>query len=172
MKKTELREIEKEIEDAQTSRFRADVHIRINLGLLTIAFAMLTFILTVGPSLIKNSFIVAIQLVLTIPLLTFLTLVRSKQGSFRKYTNINPLASLLFSISYGFLLNSIGILLGLLVNTSLAMIFFAVSIIMPIVYSASLIIAKQETFKKRLLKDALFIVIIIVLGILPALKLL
>jgi len=75
-----------------------------------------------------------------------------------------------FIIAYGFLINSIGMMMAYMISVKVSMLFFLINIINPLTYSYMEIKDKEETFKSRFYKDALFIGIIVFLGILPSLK--
>ena len=74
-----------------------------------------------------------------------------------------------FVFAYAFLLNIIGILLGNIIGIGVAIIFFLSSWILTIIYSVVDISYKRTAIRERLVKDNLFILIQIVLGLLVVL---
>ena len=94
---------------------------------------------------------------------------RSKLGYTIKARRWDNLGFFAFLLGYTFLINVVGILLISLISLKVGIIFFGVNILSPIVYSCVDISYDRNKLKERLLKDGFFILLVIILGILPAL---
>ncbi len=144
--------------------------IRMNTALLGVAFTIFTFIASTNPQLLKNNNLLAMQLTLAIPLLLCSLFAKQKLiDNQKRIKEWNDYGFVTFILAYGFLINSIGILLSLVVNYKITLIFFLLNIINPITYSYMKIMDDRKIIKERIYKDSLFIIIIILLGILPSL---
>jgi hypothetical protein len=75
-----------------------------------------------------------------------------------------------FLIGYSFLINAVGILLSSLIEWRLGMLFFAINIILPLIYSKIELIENSGKLKSRIMKDGFFIIILILGGVLPSLR--
>ncbi|MFH0873605.1 MAG: hypothetical protein V1846_02055 [Candidatus Komeilibacteria bacterium] len=148
---------------------KAQSKMTVNLYLLTIAFTIFTFIITINPSLVRNNIFLALQLTLAIPLLISSVFVRARISYATKEINWDRYGYVLFIVAYSFLINVVGILLAALVYVFIAWIFFGVNILCALLYSTIEIIEDHARVKSRVYKDGLFIAILFVLGILPIL---
>ena len=143
---------------------------RLDLSLLAICFTIFTFLVAVNPGQLKDNLLITLQLVLAIPLL--LTSIFAKM----KITNIpnaiiwERYSYISFTIAYGFLINLIGNLLCSAISLWIGIVFFIANILFALIYSVIVVKYYNHNISKRVLKDSLFILTLILLGILPALN--
>ena len=141
--------------------------IGINRSLIAIAIGIFFLAVNLKKQILLEEILV-LQLVLSIPMLLVSTLAYSKLGYREKTDKWNILAWVTFIFGYTFLLNIIGILLSDTVGIRTALIYFIVTWVVSLVYSLIDISYNRIVWKERLIKDILFTLIIILLGILPA----
>lgn len=150
---------------------RDDLSSRISLNLYLFSTVITVFVLivTLNSSILINNLFITTQLAVSIPLLLTSTLsnITAQKGvheaTWRKH------ASVMFTLGYAFLSNLIGILIATQVNVNLAIVFLIVNWGVALSYSYLKIHLRQSRFSERLIKDALFIGLQILFGLLPAL---
>ena len=146
---------------------KASNRIGINRSLIAIAIGV--FFLTVNlKRQILLEEILVLQLVLSIPMLLVSTLAYTKVGYREKTERWNNLAWITFIIGYTFQLNIIGILLSDIVGKNMAIIYFVVTWIVSLIYSLIDISYDKSAWKERVFKDIIFTLVLVVLGVLPA----
>jgi len=155
-------------EDRNINKSRS--RLSINLSLLAICFTLFTFLIAINPQLFKDNLFLSIQLTIAIPLLITSIFARTKLGYTTKRLRAwNKYGFITFMLAYGFLINSIGILLSSLVSLNLGMVFFGVNIISIIGYSYMEVQEDNAKIFSRIKKDLLFTMILLIGGILPSL---
>lgn len=142
----------------------------INRLLFGIAFSLFTFIAALNPNLLKSSLFLPLQLTLAIPLLLSSIFARSRMIISSNKEKWEEYGFITFLISYTFLVNVVGILLSLLIDTTLSMAFFGINILTSLVYSGMRVGERTSTLSSRFKKDLTFIILIVLGGILPSLK--
>jgi hypothetical protein len=100
------------------------------------------------------------------------TLSYSKIGYKKQTENWDTLGWICFTFGYAFLLNVVGILVGNLISVPLALIFFASSWILILIYSIVDINYDHTVVQKRAVKYIMFILIQILFGVFVVLKIL
>ncbi len=145
---------------------RQETKININIALIGVATASLFFISGLRPDLIKDNLAFVVQLIAAIPILLSATLALSKSIAVKNYKPLVKYAGYAYSIGYAFILNAVGILVASLTYDYIAYLFFFICILNPVVYSYFLVKYENEPIKKRIKRDGLFILIIILLGVL------
>jgi hypothetical protein len=83
-----------------------------------------------------------------------------------RWTNFGFITYLL---AYAFLINVVGIFLISFISFFVGIIFFSANIVLAITYSIMEISYDTTRLKERLIKDLTFVIILVLLGILPAL---
>lgn len=156
-------------EEIKTIQDKARLRMDINLWFLAIAFTLFTFIISLNPTLVKNNIFLSLQLALSIPLLFSSIFARSRLCFSSKVMGWNLYGFITFTVAYGFLINVIGILLATLVGVKIGMIFWVANILSALFYSFLEILEDKIKFRSRLYKDAIFILILILGGLFPAL---
>jgi len=156
---------EKEMKyDREGYKHKSSSRIQLNTSLLGIVIGIFFLTINLRQELLLPK-IVATQLVLSIPLLLTSILAYSKMG-YRKATDQwNILGWTTFNIAFAFILNVIGIMLANVISWTTSFTFFAVSWILVIIYSIADYIEDKSVLKEKLIKDSLFILIQIILGI-------
>jgi len=137
----------------------------INLTLLGACFTIFALIISIKPELLKNNPYLAFQLVASIPLMMVSILARSKFWIHEK--GFDMLGFGAFTLGYVFLLNVVGILLINFVSFFIGIAFLLVSIICALVYSSVNVYYDRKSLKERMMKDGIFILLIILLGVVP-----
>jgi hypothetical protein len=145
------------------------VHDEITLNtLLAICFTVFTLVVTIQPGLLRNTFL-SLQLILSIPLLISSIHARIKMSYNRDAKKWDQFGFITFIIAYSFLINSVGILLGYFVGASIIITFFIVNIILAVIYSAIKVSYDSREYHKRIIEDGMFVLLLLLLGMLPAL---
>ena len=75
-----------------------------------------------------------------------------------------------FILGYGMLINVVGILVYGLIGAIPALLFFALNIILTLIYSAVEVSYNRHALGRRIAKDMVFILLIFVLGLMPILS--
>jgi len=144
--------------------------LNVNLWLLGVLFTVFTFLIATNPGILRDNNLMAFQLTAAIPLMLSSIFARQRLVySEKREKEWHDYGFFTFILAYGFLINSIGIMMAFLINTKVSMLFFLINIINPLIYSYMEIMDDKTKLKSRIYKDSLFIAIIIFLGILPSL---
>jgi hypothetical protein len=142
--------------------------ILINITLLGICFTLFTFIVVFNQDLLKENLFLTLQLVCAIPLFMTSLLAKVKASYMFGKNRWATLGFETYLLAYAFLLNVVGIFLMLYVSYLAGIVFFIVNILSALTYSAVELSYDKSKFKERMMKDIYFILIIVLLGILPA----
>jgi len=142
--------------------------IDINLALLGIGFVLFTLIITLNPLLLKENYLLAMELTLVIPLLITSCSARIKNITHPNNKVWKKLGFYTYLFGYAMLINVVGIFLQLFVNFEISLLFFGLNIFMALLYSIFEIIEKSDSFSTKWYKDLLFILLLVFGGILPA----
>ena len=147
----------------------AELQMNMSMWMLNIAFLMFTFIATFRPELLHN-LLFAFQLVLVIPCMLASAFGRTKiaETGDERWENFDYIY---WAIGYAFLINTVGILLGITVSGLVGIIFLFMNIIIAFSYSAFAVVHEPATAARRFKKDLFFTGILIVMGLLPILGL-
>jgi len=145
----------------------AEVKLLINVHLLGICFTLFVIVTAFKPDIMRNSFF-TMQLVLAIPFFLSASFARSKSVGHKMNVRWERFAYLTFIFGYSFLLNSTGILLTTLAGNWTAFPFFFASIILAILYSYLQVKDDKTKLGRRIFRDSLFAVMVIILGLLPS----
>ena len=140
-----------------------------NVTLLGICFTIFTFIISIRPELLIRDYVLTLQLVCSIPLFMSTIFARIKAGHLKKAKYVGAYGSTTFLLGYTFLVNVVGLLTSNFISLKISMIFFIVNILAALSYTIVQIGDHKNTWKRRIIKDGAFIILIILLGILPAL---
>ena len=151
---------EKEIK----SKLRFDI----NRSLLAIAFTIFALIISLNPSLFRESFLVPIQLTTAIPLLITSLFARSKSAHTNKLKLWEKYGFYTFLVGYSFLINVLGILLSVSIGLVFGLIFLIFNILTSLAYSTIEIIENKHKITSRIKKDSLFTALLLIGGIFPS----
>ena len=143
---------------------KAANRVSLNRSLLAIVIGIFFLTLNLKQELLSQK-ILALQLILAIPLFTISMLAYSKVGYRKEIKGWNILGWVTFTFGYAFLFNVIGILVGEFIGVTLALAFFATSWILMLIYSFVDINYNKSVIKERIIKDSLFILIQLLLGV-------
>jgi hypothetical protein len=146
-------------------KHKATSRIELNSDLLQVALGAFFLLITLRAELL-NSIPLLVQLVAAIPLLLTSTLAYSKVSDSKVAYKWDRLAWITFIIAYAFLINTVGILIGLWINVTVSLAFFALSALLSIVHSLIEVGYNKQAFAKRLAKDSLFILVLVIFGVL------
>jgi len=145
--------------------------LNVNLYLLAILFTVFTFLIATNAQLLRDNNLLAFQLTAAIPLILSSIFARQRLAcASKREKEWHTYGFITFILAYGFLINSIGMMMAYMISVKVSMLFFLINIINPLTYSYMEIRDKEESFKSRFYKDAFFIGIIIFLGVLPSLN--
>lgn len=142
--------------------------IKINVTILGICFTLFTFLIAFNPDLLKQNIFLTLQLVCAIPLIMTSLLARTKASYTLGRRRWNHLGFITYLLAYAFLINVVGIFLISFVSLVAGIVFFIVNILAAIVYSLTEVSYDQSRLRERMIKDLVFILILVLLGILPA----
>jgi hypothetical protein len=140
----------------------------VNVRLIGVAFMIFVFIITMRPQIFDKQ-IIAFQLILSIPFLLTSALSFSKLSYTQQAKQWDFLSWVTFLIGYTFLLNVVGIIVAVFLSRVMAMVFFVVNWILSLTYSYVDVYPNKKLYRKDVFKNAFFILLQIVLGVLPAL---
>jgi len=149
----------------QENPAKAEARLHINSFLLGGIFTVIALLLTL--SLEKVSFIMLIELVLSIPLIFFASLSYAKLGYKRNHKLWDDFGWVTNNLGYLLFLNSTGLIISAFFFRSIALIYFGSLIILSSAYYTLNLITQPGTLKEHLSKLIVFLVIIIVGGVLP-----
>ncbi len=155
--------------ESEKNKVKSATHLTINTTLIFISFTIFTFIASVNSIILKDNFLLTIQLVLSIPFFMSSILSRAKLGILSNSKKVDEFGHLTFTIAYAFLINVVGILLVNLVSLQASLIFFGVNIALTLIYSVIMTIEEKKKLRERIMKDLFFILVIVIGGILPVL---
>jgi hypothetical protein len=127
-------------------------------------FVIFTLIWTLNPA--KFGIFIVSQIVLAIPLLFVSSLSYSKLGYWKEFKLWEILGWFTNNTGNIFILNVAG-LMAASVNRNLALIYFALIIILMFIYSSINVFYRRSTLKEKIFKFSYFIVILAIGGILP-----
>jgi hypothetical protein len=150
------------------NEIKSKLRLDINRSLLAVTFTIFVLIISLNPSLFKESIWMLLQLVIAIPLLLSSMFARSNLATAKKPKLWEKYGYFTFLISYSFLINVIAILISMVIGLAIGLIFLGLNVIVSITYS---IIATREDKTKiisRIKKDLLFIAILLFGGVLPS----
>ena len=149
---------------------RLSKKIDMELFLFSTVITVFVLMVTLKSSILINNFFLTSQLVVAIPLFlnSVVSNITAQKGKDEKSWQKH--ASFMFLLGYAFLNNTIGILIAMYVNKYLAIIFFLINWLIMLSYSYLKVKLKHSLLKERIRKDAMFIIIQIVLGLLPVLS--
>lgn len=157
-------------DDQEKIKAISEKHINVNLWLISLSFTIFTFISVIRPELLKDNVLLAIQLTLSIPLMMSSVFARQRIfDTVKKIKEWYDYGTITFVLAYGFLVNSVGIILCSILGFKIALIFFLANIISSIVYSYMEVREDSSNLKSRIYKDLFFLSIVVLLGILPCL---
>ena len=144
--------------------------LNVNLWLLGVLFTVFTFLIATNAQILRDNNLMAFQLTAAIPLMLSSIFARQRLAyAGKREKQWYDYGFITFILAYGFLINSIGIMMAFLINIKVSMLFFSINIINPLFYSYMEIMDDRGKIKSRIYKDLFFIIIIILLGVLPSL---
>jgi hypothetical protein len=146
---------------------KAEARLHINSFLMGGLLTVLALILTFSPE--KFSVIVIGQIVLAIPLILFASLSYAKIGYERNHKIWDNFGWITTNIGYLLFLNATGLILSAFSFVILTWFYFALLILLSVLYYTLNIISQPGTLKEHLSKLLLFLIIIVLGGILPIL---
>jgi len=157
------------LDDKEEMKTRSEMHVNISLNLMFIAFTIFTFIVAINQDMLKNDPVLAAQLAMSIPFFMGSIQARSKQAHHADSKRLENFGYVCFIFAYGFLINTVGILLATFINIYVSIAFFIVNCLIAVLYSDIIIgMYQMRNLKQRLLKDSFFISFILILGLLHA----
>lgn len=150
------------------NQIKEDNRIRINVTLLGICFTLFTFLIAFNPPILKENIFLTLQLVCSIPLFMTSLLARTKASYTLGKSRWTNFGFITYIFAYAFLINVVGIFLISFISLLAGITFFGFNIVLALIYSALEISYDKSRLKERFFKDFIFILILVILGILPA----
>jgi hypothetical protein len=154
----------------EQKRFKADTRNLIDVTLLAICITLFGLAATIKPELISENILFTLQLVLAVPFLVCGMLARIKEAAYVDSSRWTKLGFISFTLAYGFFVNSIGLLLSFITIIEVAMAFFIVNTLLTLTREIITISYSPEKLANRIYRVILHLVLIVLLGILPAIK--
>jgi hypothetical protein len=148
---------------------RSGMHISINTTFVFISVSVLTFILSLNSQILRDNFLLSIQLALSIPLFIYANIARSRL-IITPSKIVDSFGSLTYTLGFVFFMNSTGILISVLISQIQGIIFFLTLIILMIIYGK--IVGKEhfeEIGKIKINRELILLSLTILLGLLPIL---
>nr|MBA4405582.1 hypothetical protein [Nanoarchaeum sp.] len=155
--------------EQKEKELKSKLRLDINRSLLAVCFTVFALIISINPSLFKQSFLVPIQLTLAIPLLLSSMFARSKLAYTTRPKLWDKYGFFTFLVGYSFLINVLGILLSISIGLKFGLTFLIFNMTMSLIYSTFEIIEHKSKLVSRIKKDLLFIILLLLGGILPSL---
>lgn len=149
-------------------RKKSDIHLNINLWLLSVSFTVFALIVSLNTALLRNT-LFSFQLVAAIPLFFTSILARSKMSFATKPQMWDDYGYITFLLGYAFLVDVVGTLFSYQVAPSGGIIFFAMNFVLAIIYSSIEVREDHSRLGNRVLKDSFFILIVLMGGVFPSL---
>ena len=156
---------------SKKQEIKSKLRVDISRSLITVSITIFIFILTFKPEILKGSFLLPVQITFSIPLFLTSMFARMRLAYKERPKIWETYEYISFVLGYFLLLNSLGILLSLRINLTIGMMFFAINILISLIYSSILIRENKAKLKSRIIKDSFFIIITLFGGILPSLSL-
>lgn len=155
-----------------TAELEAKVKLRreINLVLLAVAFIIFALTISFKASLFKSIWLLAFQSTLAMPLLLASLFACAKVGVADRVKMWEKFSYITSTLAYAFLINVVGLLLAQFSTKTMGVVFFIANILMAAIYSYLEIKENPSKLRSRIYKDVFFAALIILGGLLPALR--
>lgn len=147
---------------------KASARIRINSFMMGCLFFTLAFIFSLSPQ--KYHAIVIAQLILAVPLLFVASLAYAKIGYWKETKMWDIFGWYTNNIGHIFILNAFGLMTATIFK-NISFLYFGLTILLMLIYSAINVIYKPYTFGEKLYKFLFFLGVLFLGGILPLLLL-
>ena len=152
------------------NKTKEDNRIKMNVMLLGICFTMFTFLIAFNAELLKQNIFLTLQLVCSIPLFMTSLLARSKASYTLGRSRWTNFGFITYLLAYSFLINVVGIFLISFISVQIGIIFFILNMVLAVTYSFMEVSYDKLRIAERFVKDLVFVLILVLLGILPALR--
>ena len=158
-----------EKENLELKEHRAEIkagpHITINTALFSALIVFFTLIVTINPQILKEDTILSLQLCISIILLLYSSISRARIAIYYD-SKINKFGTFLYANGLGCFINVIGILIFDVVSMKASLTYFISALLILGYYSYLVIRHYKDNYNAwRYKKDALTLVIILVLGL-------
>jgi len=153
----------------EVKKFKAETRNKIDIALLAICFTAFTFLASNSPQILSENIFISIQLVFAIPLFVNNLFCRIKQVYKDPKEKWEEIGFLSFTLAYGFFINVVGLLMALFVPIGVVLLFFALSMLLTVMRTYIQAYYEPAKIKRGFYREILYLVLVIFLGILPAL---
>lgn len=153
----------------ERKQFKTDARNLIDVTLLGICITLFGLVATIRPTIISNSPVFTLQLVLSIPFFMCCLLARIKEATYHSPNRWYKLGYVSFTLAYGFFINSIGLLLSFIAPIYVALIFLAINTILTLTRGYIEISYKPHERKLITVREIFHLILIILLGVMPIL---
>jgi hypothetical protein len=158
----------KEVEGV--TKFKAETRNKIDIALLAICFTAFSFLASNSPEILSKNIFLTFQLIFAIPLFMNNLFCRIKQVYKDPGQKWDEIGFFSFTIAFGFFINFVGLLLSLFVPINIVLMFFLLNIILSTMRSSVQAFYEPQKLKGKMFREILHLVLIVFLGVLPALK--
>lgn len=142
----------------------------LDISLLGVCITFLVLIITLKPEILSSYIPFTIQLSLAIPLFICSLLSRIHHVKTPELRAWDNLSFICFTLGFGFLINIIGIVLAIYTPIYVAILFFVTNFILATIRSELKVYYHPKKRSRRLFRDLIYLIILIVGGLLPILK--
>jgi hypothetical protein len=150
---------------------KTGIRVGVNSTLITAGFVIFGLVFALNPEILRNNRFISLQIVSSIPLLLSATLARTRSIYAVKHIGLfKTFHAICFESGYAMIINSIGILLSIYTDVYVITVYFTLNVILSLIFSVLEVAEEKDKLFERVWKDGLFITLIILLGLLPALK--
>ncbi len=157
-------------ERQEIKRFKSDTRNLIDATLLGISITFFGLIATIKPELLSQNPLFTLQLVLIIPFVVTGLLSRIKEAAYERAKRWQWLTFASFTISYGFFINAVGLVLSFVTPLYISLIFFGVSMALTLLRASIVVSYVPSQLNSRVVREIIHVALIVFLGILPALR--
>jgi hypothetical protein len=154
----------------EQKRFKADTRNLIDVTLLGICITLFGLVATIKSEMLSENPFFTLQLVLAIPFFVCGLLARIKEATYAEGERWRKLSVFSFTIAYGFLINSIGLMLSFITPVYTVIAFFGVNTLLTLMRAWISVSCIPSRLSNRIFREVVHIILIVFLGVLPALK--
>lgn len=154
----------------EQAKFKADTRNLIDVTLLVICVTLFGLVATIKPDILSDNPLFTLQLVLAIPFFVCGLLSRIKDAAYGNFSRWKSLSFVSFTLAYGFFINSTGLLLSFVTPLYVVLTFFVVNTLLTLVRAGIVVSYSPNKLKSRVFREIVHILLVVLLGILPALK--
>jgi len=151
------------------NKLKTETRNKLDIAFMTVCITAFTLIASLKPEILNENKLFTLQLVSAIPLFMCALFSRIKVAYKLYEKKWDTLAFFSFTLAYGFLINTLGILLSFFTVPLIFLTFFGLNIVLDLARS-SIKYSYGRNKPKDFMRVIVHVLLIVFLGILPALK--